>query len=204
MSSSADQSPSPPHPTGLLLVISGPSGVGKTTITRAVVERLDAVFSVSATTRPTTPADVPGRDYHFVDSETFERMIAGDELLEHARVYDEWYGTPRQPVLDALDAGRIVLLEIDVQGAMQIRRALPEAFMVFVLPPDDAALLERLRRRRREDEARIQRRFREAQDEIVLAHESGVYDLFVVNRDVDTCVEEVCRAVRTRLSGGAG
>lgn len=188
---------------GLLLVISGPSGVGKTTITRQVVDRLGAVFSVSATTRSPTPADTPGVDYHFVDEAEFDRMAGAGELLEYARVFGKYsYGTPRLPVEEALAQGRVVILEIDVQGAIQIRRNLPEALMVFILPPDDATLLERLRKRGREGEKEIARRFAEARREIDLARQSGVYDLFVVNREVERSVQEVVFAARKRLHKG--
>lgn len=188
---------------GLLLVISGPSGVGKTTITRQVVDQLGAVFSVSATTRPPTAADTPGVDYHFVDDAEFDRMAAAGDLLEYARVFGKYsYGTPRRPVEQALAAGRVVILEIDVQGAIQIRRNLPEALMVFILPPDDATLLERLKKRGREGEEEIARRFTEARREIATAHDSGVYDLFLVNSEIEKCVEKVCFAVRKRLQEG--
>ncbi len=189
--------------SGLLLVISGPSGVGKTTITRQVVQRLDAVFSVSATTRPQTAADVAGRDYLFVDQRQFDHMLAAGELLEHATVFGRYsYGTPRGPVEAALAQGRVVLLEIDVQGALQIRRNLPDALLVFLLPPDDQTLLERLRKRGREDEKEISRRFAEAKKEIALARDSGAYDLFLVNKEVENCVQEVCKAARKRLQNG--
>lgn len=188
---------------GLLLVISGPSGVGKTTITRQVVGRLGAIFSVSATTRPPTAADTPGADYHFVGDGEFDRMAASGELLEYARVFGKYsYGTPRGPVEEALRQGRVVILEIDVQGAIQIRRNLPEALMVFVLPPDDATLLDRLRKRGRESEEEIARRFAEAKREIAVAEGSGAYDLFLVNREVEKCVEKVCFEVRKRLQKG--
>ncbi len=188
---------------GLLLVISGPSGVGKTTITRQVVDRLGAVFSVSATTRAPTAADTPGVDYHFVDDAEFDRMVAAGELLEYARVFGKYsYGTPRRPVEAALAQGRVVILEIDVQGAIQIRRNLPEALLVFILPPDDATLLERLRKRGRESEEEIARRFAEAKREIALAQGSGAYDLFLVNVQVEESVEKVCFAARKRLHEG--
>lgn len=203
----SESNPTPRRPTspapGLLLVISGPSGVGKTTITRQVVQCLGAVFSVSATTRPPTAADVPGVDYHFVDDAEFERMIAAGDLLEYARVFGKYsYGTPRRPVEAALAQGRVVILEIDVQGAIQIRRNLPEALLIFVLPPDDATLLERLRKRGREGEEEIARRFAEARREIDLARRSGAYDRFVVNREVEKSVQEVVFAARKRLQGG--
>ncbi len=200
-----EPNPAPRHPpsAGLLLVISGPSGVGKTTITRQVVDRLGAVFSVSATTRPPTAADTPGVDYHFVSDEEFQRMMAAGDLLEYARVFGKFsYGTPRRPVEEALDQGRVVLLEIDVQGALQVRANLPEALLVFILPPDDATLLERLRKRGREGEEEIARRFAEAKREIATAEGSGAYDLFLVNDEVEKCVAEVCFAARKRLQGG--
>ena len=186
---------------GLLLVISGPSGVGKTTITRQVIARLDAVFSVSATTRPQTAADQAGRDYFFVDQVEFDRMVAAGELLEHATVFGKYsYGTPRAPVEAALRQGRVVLLEIDVQGALQVRRSLPDALLIFLLPPDDETLLARLTKRGREGKEEIDRRFAEAKKEIALARSSGGYDLFLVNSDLDQCVEEVCNFARNRLA----
>ena len=181
-------------------MVSGPSGVGKTTITRQVVERLGAVFSVSVTTRAKTAADVDGRDYRFIDPSAFDRMVRAGELLEYARVFEKCYGTPRRPVEKALAAGRVVVLEIDVQGGLQIRKSMPHALLVFVLPPDEATLLARLRARQREGEDRIQRRFREAKGEIAQARSSGAYDLFLVNEKVDEAVEEVCRAVRKKLA----
>lgn len=189
----------PTPQTGLLVVVSGPSGVGKTTITRAVVEHFAAVFSVSTTTRPRTEVDVEGRDYHFVDKATFQRMIADDSFLEYARVFDRYYGTPRAPVQRILAQGRIMVLEIDVQGGLQIRQAMPEAFMVFILPPSEDVLLRRLRDRKRESEDRIQRRFQEARSEMKQATESGAYDACIVNDDLDVAIREVINAIRTRL-----
>lgn len=187
--------------TGLLLVISGPSGVGKTTITREVIQRLDAVFSVSATTRPPTPADVPGQDYFFVNQAEFDQMVAGGQLLEYATVFGKYsYGTPRGPVEAALGAGRVVLLEIDVQGALQIRANLPGALLIFLLPPDDQTLLTRLTKRGREGKEEIDRRFAEAKKEIATARDSGAYDCFFINSDLDKCVEKVCNVARKRLA----
>ncbi len=181
--------------TGLLLIISGPSGVGKTTITHHVEQRLGGVFSVSLTTRPMTEADVPGRDYHFVDRAEFERRRDTGELLEWAEVFGNYYGTPKQPVVEALQQGRLVLCEIDVQGAIQIKRNLPDAYAIFVLPPSEEELLERLRRRGREDESVIQRRFARARDEINRARESGVYDVFIVNDELSRAVDEAVERV---------
>ncbi len=185
---------------GTLLVISGPSGSGKTTIAGAVKERLDGVMSVSATTRPRTALEVNGREYFFVSDEEFQRMIDQGVFLEHARLFGAHrYGTPRRPVEDELSAGRLVILEIDVQGGLQVRSAMPEAFMVFILPPDEEELLHRLRERARDDEASIQRRLGEARKEIELGQRSGAYDAHVVNGDLDTAIDEVCRLARERL-----
>ena len=185
--------------SGLLLVISGPSGVGKTTITHEVERRLGGVFSVSVTTRPKTSADVEGRDYYFISEEEFARRRDAGDLLEWATVFGSHsYGTPRGPVMEQLAMGRLMILEIDVQGAMQIKKQLPEAFMMFVLPPSDDELLRRLRDRGRESDAAIRRRFEEAQREIKTARESNAYDAFIVNDDLKTAIEEACTLVQTR------
>lgn len=202
MSDSAPPTPSrADNSRGLLLVISGPSGVGKTTIVREVIRRLDAVFSVSATTRPKTVADVEGRDYFFITEEEFQRRIEAGDFLEYAQVFGRsWYGTPKQAVNEALEKGRIVLLEIDVQGALQINRAMPEAFMIFVEPPNEDELLRRLRERKREDESAIARRFAESKREIKVAHESDAYDAFVVNDQLERAVREIVELVNQQMA----
>jgi guanylate kinase len=178
---------------GMLLVISGPSGVGKTTITRAVERSIpDAVFSVSATTRPKTDADAEGVDYHFVTDAEFERMRAAGEFLEAAGIYGKKYGTPRAWVEEQLRRGRLVILEIDVQGAANVKRQVPTAYGLFVLPPGEDTLLQRLRDRKREDEATIQRRFTSAKNEIAAARAGGVYDEFIVNEKLE---DAIARAV---------
>ena len=185
--------------TGLLLVISGPSGVGKTTITHRVEQHFGAVFSVSMTTRPKTDDDVEGRDYFFVSAEEFKRRRDAGELLEWAEVFGNCYGTPGAPVQEHLKEGKIVILEIDVQGAIQVRLNMPEVFAIFVDPPSEEELLRRLRGRGREDEATIQRRFSKARQEIQLAHECGAYDRFIVNDDLDKAVKEAIEVVEAEL-----
>jgi guanylate kinase len=182
---------------GMLLVISGPSGVGKTTITRAIERSIpDAVFSVSATTRPPTDVDVEGVDYHFLSDEEFTRREDAGEFLESATFAGNRYGTLREPVDAQLARGRLMILEIDVQGAVSVRRSVPAMFGLFILPPSEQTLLERLRARRREPEEVIQRRFAEARREIAQAKESGVYDAFVVNDDLEHAIDEALRLVR--------
>jgi guanylate kinase len=186
-------------PNGLLLVVSGPSGVGKTTIVHEVVRRLGGEFSVSATTRARTERERDGVDYHFVDEETFQRWIDAGRFLEFAQVFGRsWYGTLEDQVVAALGEGKLIVLDIDVQGARNVKRRLPAAFTVFVLPPDEDTLLRRLHARGREDEAAIQRRFAEATTEIEFARSSGVYDSFIVNDDLEIAIDELCDLVRAR------
>lgn len=180
---------------GLLLIISGPSGVGKTTITHRVERELGAVFSISMTTRSKTDKDVEGADYTFVTEEQFKQHCEAGDLLEWAEVFGHYYGTPREPVERSLAAGRVVILEIDVQGAIQVKGNMPEAFAMFILPPGEGTLLERLRNRKREDEATIQRRFAKAKQEIARARESGIYDAFVVNDELEHAVGEALRVI---------
>ena len=159
---------------GLLLVVSGPSGVGKTTITRELERRLGGVFSVSATTRPQADGEVNGRYYFFITEHDFDQKVADGDFLEHAKVYGEFrYGTPREPVENKVEAGQIVILDIDVQGAKQVKEAMPQAFSIFIFPPSDEELLRRLKERR-EDEASINRRVAEAKREIKFAESSIV------------------------------
>lgn len=184
---------------GLLLIISGPSGVGKTTITRGVERSIpDAVFSVSWTTRAPTPADVEGVDYHFVADPEFETKKAAGGFLETAGVYGKKYGTPRDWVVEQLKRGRVVILEIDVQGAIQVKKQMPQGFALFVLPPTEDELLKRLRERKRESEELIQKRFAAARREISAARECGVYDVFLVNANLDEAIQQAVERVHTR------
>lgn len=185
---------------GMLLVISGPSGVGKTTITHKVEREIGAYFSVSMTTRPRSRSDRDGVDYHFVTRERFEQALRDGELLEWAEYSGNYYGTPRLPVEQHLRNGDIVLLEIDVKGALQVKQAMPDAYAIFVEPPNMDVLLQRLRDRQREAEDVIQRRFARAKDEIAQAHSCGIYDKFIVNDDLDTAVNEAVTGVREQLA----
>lgn len=185
---------------GILVIISGPSGVGKTTITRAVERTIPgAVFSVSMTTRPKTSSDVEGVDYHFVSDEVFDRMIAADDFLEHVNLFGKKYGTPRKWVEEQLARGRLVILEIDVVGAKKVKDQIPSAFAIFVLPPSEQVLLERLRNRRREPEDIIQRRFAEARREIEQARAWGIYDKMIINDKLEHSIPDATGAVLSEM-----
>ncbi|MCA3006679.1 MAG: guanylate kinase [Planctomycetaceae bacterium] len=183
--------------TGMLLIISGPSGVGKTTITHAVERAFpDACFSVSATTRTRTSQDRDGVDYHFISDAMFDEMVRDGAFLEHAGVFGKRYGTPRKWVEDQLAIGRLVILEIDVQGAQSVKKLRPDAYGLFVLPPSEQELLTRLRSRGRDDEGAIQRRFSAAQQEIWVAQQCNAYDCFLVNRDLNEAIASAIALVR--------
>ncbi|MDP7070824.1 MAG: guanylate kinase [Phycisphaerales bacterium] len=189
----------PQAESGLLLVVSGPSGVGKTTIVHRVRERLGGRFSVSATTRPKSASEADGEDYLFVSPDQFQRMVESNAFLEHAEVFGRHaYGTPRSPVDEALEQGELIMLDIDVQGAMQVRARMPSAYMIFILPPSDEELRRRLELRGREDEEAIDRRFAEARREIDLATRHDTYNAFIINDDLDRAVDEACRLVEAR------
>ncbi len=190
MSSSASESHSGGR--GKLIVISGPSGAGKTSICDALLERMpDTQWSVSVTTRPMRPGDVSGRSYEFVDQEEFDRREAAGELLESATYVGHRYGTPRGAVEQALAAGTNVIMEIDVQGGVQVAGKVPESIRVFVLPPDREALAARLEGRNTEVAAQLARRLAAADGEIALARDSGCYGHFVTNDDLETTIEQV-------------
>ena len=181
---------------GLLIIVSGPSGVGKSTIVNAMVDRLDAVLSVSMTTRPMGPKDIDGEHYVFVNEKEFRDLVKIGQMLEYAQVYDNLYGTPAEPVEEALAAGETVILEIDVQGAKQVKHRMPDAIGILIEPPSDEVLLDRLRARKREDEATIQKRFSRARDEIRLAHDLGIYQYTVVNDQLDTAIDQAVACVQ--------
>ena len=152
---------------GRLYVVSAPSGAGKTSLLKALIERVPSIqFSVSYTTRKPRPNEVPGRDYHFVSAARFHEMAANNEFLEHAQVFDNCYGTGVRAVQEALANGELLLLEIDWQGARQVRARVPEACSIFILPPSRQALKQRLQGRSTDSDAVIQRRLQDAADDI--------------------------------------
>jgi len=175
---------------GLMLVLSSPSGAGKTTISRRLLELEDNLtMSVSATTRPMRPGEVDGVDYHFMDPTDFNLMINRRELLEHAKVFGNYYGTPRRPVEDALAAGRDVIFDIDWQGAQQLaEQARDDLVSVFILPPSTAELDRRLHSRAQDPEEVVAQRMAKAGDE--MSHWAE-YDFIVVNRDVEESVTQI-------------
>jgi guanylate kinase len=179
----------PRSPTGTLFIVSAPSGAGKTSLVKVLLERLpDVVVSVSHTTRQPRPGEVEGVDYYFVDRNRFEAMVGAGEFLEHARVYENYYGTSQMAVDEQLRAGRDVILEIDWQGARQVRHSSPEAVSVFILPPSRGALRERLTARKQDSDEVISRRMDEAVREISHYHE---YHYLVFNDVFDQAVSEL-------------
>lgn len=180
---------------GKLVVISGPAGVGKSTIVKQVLARTDARYSVSATTRSPRAGEVDGKDYYFVDRTAFEAMVARGELLEWAEVFGNRYGTPRKCVEQALAAGQTIVLEIDVQGGLQVQRSMPQATFILILPPDDQELERRLRGRKSEDEASLQRRLGKAKEEIAIAKASGAYRHCIVNNELEKSICDVVHIV---------
>jgi guanylate kinase len=181
---------------GMLFVIAAPSGAGKTSLVRALMKQQPGLkFSISYTTRRQRPTEQHARDYFFVDKPEFERMIRAGEFLEHAQVFDNFYGTSRAQVEGLLAAGASVLLEIDWQGAQQIRRALPECQSIFILPPSRAELERRLRERATDSDEVIARRLR---DSIADMSHWNEFDYVVVNDDFGKATQQLEAIVTAR------
>jgi len=181
-------------------VVSGPSGVGKGTICRAVMSRLPEVcLSISATTRPQTATEVDGQDYFFMTREAFQAGIGQGHFLEYAEVFGNYYGTPKDKVDDLLAEGKTVFLEIDVQGGRQAKALYPTALLLFILPPDMAALEARLQLRGRDSRESAGRRLREANAEIAAARE--FYEHLMVNDNLDQAVNEVIGIIQNHVTG---
>ncbi len=174
---------------GTLFIFSAPSGAGKTSLVRTLLETTGYIgVSVSHTTRAPRPGEASGKDYHFVSVDDFQAMVSRGAFLEHAQVFDNFYGTSQEWVESELSAGRDVILEIDWQGAEQVRRLMPDTVSVFIAPPSIAALRERLQKRGQDNEEIIERRMRDARNE--MSH-YGEYDYLIINDDFNNTVEEL-------------
>jgi len=187
---------------GLLIVLCGPSGVGKSTISRMLAQQSDVSYTVSATTRPKKLKDDDGKVYEHIAEAEFFRRLDQDEFLEYAHVYGHYYGTPKHPALDELESGKDVLLEIDVQGALQVRYQYPDALMLFILPPSEKTLLQRLTDRGRDDPDDLNKRFRAAKREIHMAKGSRAFDYMVFNDDLGRAVAEIQNIINNERAGG--
>jgi guanylate kinase len=186
---------------GFLVVLSGPSGVGKNTVLNAVLSQMpDLKYSVSVTTRPPRPGEVHGRDYFFVTDEEFDRLVQDDRLLEWAEFVGHRYGTPREYIEQCLRSGYTVIMDIDIQGARQIRQKMPEAVLVFLWPPSLEELSRRIRERGTDSEAAVSRRLAWARQELEAVRD---YDYVIVNDDVEKAAAQlrsIVVAERCRVS----
>ncbi|GAB6094755.1 guanylate kinase [Desulfatiferula olefinivorans] len=184
-----------PSETGHLFVISAPSGTGKTTLCRLLLDAFDTIgYSVSHTTRSPRPGEVDGRDYFFVSTEVFETMIRDNALIEWARVHGNYYGTSSAFVRQCLESGRDILLDIDVKGAASIREQYPDAVTIFIMPPSMEALRERLNRRATDSPEVIETRITNAEEEI---RHRDLYRHVIVNDDLDRAKDELFALIRS-------
>ena len=164
---------------GALFVVTGPSGTGKTTLVKHALSQIPAIdFSVSATTRPIRHTETDGVDYHFLSKQQFQQKIQSGDFLEWAEVYGNFYGTLKKPVEDALQSGKSILLDIDIQGARQVKQNAPQCTSIFILPPDLETLEQRLRSRKTDSEEIIQKRMRESKEQL---RGCGEFDFLVIN-----------------------
>ncbi|MEH1942609.1 MAG: guanylate kinase [Nostoc sp.] len=174
---------------GRLIVLTGPSGVGKGTLMRSLLKRHpELYFSVSVTTRSPRPGEIDGKNYYFISRSKFEQLVAEGEFLEWAEFAGNYYGTPREAVLNQIHFGKLVVLEIELEGARQIRASFPSAFSIFILPPSFDELEKRIRSRAQDSEEAIARRLLRAQEEIQAADE---FDIQIVNDDFETALNDI-------------
>lgn len=183
---------------GKVIVISGPSGVGKSTVCHRLCDLLPAEFSVSVTTRLPRPGERTSRDYDFVSPEEFIRLRDSGGLLEWAQVYGQMYGTPLRAVQQAVADGRTIILEIDIQGCIQVRSKMPDARTFFLMPPTPEEQRRRIEGRRTDDDESIRQRLSKADGEIRYAMDSGCYEEFVINDDLDSTVRKIYEKIVAR------
>lgn len=180
---------------GRLIVISAPSGAGKTTICHKLIERLNrAVYSISVTSRPPRTGEVHMKDYFFEDEETFMEMVEDGKLIEWAKVYGHYYGTSREFVKKNLNEGNIIVLDIDVKGALQIKEMFPDSISIFIMPPSMDELKKRLTNRNQDTEKEINKRLQNAKDEMKSAPK---YDYTVVNNNIDNAVSKIMEVIQS-------
>ena len=180
-------------PLGKLIVLTGPSGVGKGTLMNEILQRYPELhYSVSATTRSPRPGEINGKNYDFISRNKFEQLVTEGEFLEWAEFAGNCYGTPREAVFKQIQSGKLVLLEIELEGARQIRTAFPIAFSIFILPPSFAELEKRIRERGQDSEEAISRRLQRAEEEIAAANE---FDIKIINDDFEQALKEIEKAI---------